>query len=55
MELMVKIVIQDLKRDPSETKTFKFLKNFDSSAFYSPITHTDKSKMNEEEKNFLQL
>lgn len=52
---MIKIVIQDLKRDPSETKTFNFLKNFDSSAFYNPIGQSDKTKMNEEEKNFLQL
>jgi hypothetical protein len=50
---MIKIVIQDLKREPNATKTFKFLKDFDSSAFYNSNAPIDKSKLNEEEKNFL--
>ena len=49
-DLMVKIVIQDLKREPFESKTLKFLKSFDSSPYYN----VDK-KLNEMEKSFLQI
>lgn len=49
-DLMVKIVIQDLKREPYESKTLKFLKSFDSSPYYN----VDKP-LNEEEKSFLQI
>lgn len=47
---MVKIVIQDLKREPYESKTLKFLKTFDSSSHYGVNKATK-----EEEKSFLQI
>lgn len=49
-DLMVKIVIQDLKREPYESKTLKFLKTFDSSSHYGV-----NKDLNEEEKSFLQI
>jgi hypothetical protein len=41
-DLMIKIVIQDLKREPFESKTLKFfkdkfLKSFDSSPYFNQI------------------
>lgn len=47
---MVKIVIQDLKREPYESKTLKFLRSFDSSPYYGVTKH-----LTEEEKSFLQI
>jgi hypothetical protein len=49
-DLMVKIVIQDLKREPHESKTLKFLKSFDSSPYYCP--DEDIRELNDEEKSF---
>jgi len=32
IDIMIKIVIEDLKRSPDKSKTFDFLKTFDSSS-----------------------
>jgi hypothetical protein len=46
-------VIEDLKREPNESKTLKFLKRFDSSPFYN--LGENPRDLNENEKNFLQI
>ena len=52
IDLMVKIVIYDLRRAPDKTKTFTFLRDFVSSSSFSGNSH-DISSSHEEESNFL--
>lgn len=53
IDLMVKIVIYDLRRAPDKTKTFSFLQDFESGQ--SSSSNFDNSSSLEEESDFLQF
>ena len=52
IDLMVKIVIYDLRRAPDKTKAFIFLRDFESSSSFS-VKSDNSSSSHEEESNFL--
>lgn len=55
IDLMVKIIIYDLRRAPDKTKAFIFLRDFESSSSFPADTANNSSSSHEEESNFLQF